>query len=581
MTSARSLTVQGVAALSPTIVACTLVLAMPALATPLRAAPAEVRGTWLTTTGPDQIASGLNTAAVTRDLRSIGLNTVYVETWKNGYTNFPSSRLAGLTGGPDRSTFLGTARDLVQETLIQAHRNQMAYIGWFEYGFAAQFVGAGGSPSNPLGRYMQNRGWLLQNRSGQYADGSNGFAWMNPAVPEVRQFLIDVTLEAVNRYDLDGIQFDDRLAWPVQFGFDATTISLYRQETGRPPPTSATDAPFSQWRQEKVTEFATQLYQAVKAVRPELLVSVAPSITTFSTTNYNANWPAWEAAGLFDEYAIQAYRNSLSAYNSILGAQAAPFKPDDLEKLVIGLRINGSGDPTPYADLEAMIDRARNEGAAGHSLWYGAGVRDLYRSQLTAFYDVAGTGQAANPHFASDHRPAPLVGSLAPGSTSDWTVNVDNGGRYRVVAQAGSFWREIAAVELAAGAHIFPVVGAGQLELLVDRRTDRTFLGDFNSDGKVDGADLLAWQRGLKTADPKPTDGDANHDGRVNAADLTAWRWNAVTRLLGEPPALVVPEAASSVLAAAALAAVAAPYRRGRLRRTSGHIAPCSWKRVP
>ncbi|MEL6798227.1 MAG: hypothetical protein AAFO89_15575, partial [Planctomycetota bacterium] len=45
----------------------------------------EVRGTWLTTTANTHIASPTDTAESMRRLRAIGLNTVYVETWKNGY----------------------------------------------------------------------------------------------------------------------------------------------------------------------------------------------------------------------------------------------------------------------------------------------------------------------------------------------------------------------------------------------------------------------------------------------------------------------------------------------------------------
>jgi uncharacterized lipoprotein YddW (UPF0748 family) len=46
----------------------------------------EVRGTWLTTTANDAIATPARTAATMRRLREIGINTVYVEVWKNGYT---------------------------------------------------------------------------------------------------------------------------------------------------------------------------------------------------------------------------------------------------------------------------------------------------------------------------------------------------------------------------------------------------------------------------------------------------------------------------------------------------------------
>ena len=500
-------------------------------ASSLDAAAPEVRGTWLTTTNEDHIRTGANTAAVMRDLRNIGLNSVYVETWKNGYTNFPSRVLKSLIGATDRNPTIGASRDLVQETLIQAHRNGMSYYGWFEYGVMTEYVGADGNPSNPLSTYMKNRGWLLQNQAGQYADATNGgFAFMNVAVPEVRQFVIDMTLEAVNRYDFDGIQFDDHMAWPVNFGFDATTIGLYTSQTGNAAPTSPTNSQFSAWRQQQVTAFAAQLYTAVKGARPELKVSVSPSITSFSTTQYNANWPLWESQDLFDEYAIQMYRDNVSSFNSIVNAQVNSFKPEDLDKLIMGLRINPAASATPWADLQQMIQRARTEGVAGHNLWYSAGVRDLYGPQLTAFYDVAGQGQAPNPMFPADWRPGPLVGAQSLVAPEEWTVEVEAAGRYRIVARLGSGanspWTEIAAVELAAGSSTLSVPGARQVELLVDRRTPTSFLGDFNGDLAVDGADFLLWQQKLAAPLGVAAVGDANRDGRVDAQDLLAWQLN-------------------------------------------------------
>lgn len=81
-----------------------------------------------------------------------------------------------------------------------------------------------GTPSNPLATYMKNHGSLLQDQSGKYGNASNGYTRMNPAMPQVRQFLINITLEAIHRYDLDGILVNDRLAWPKEFGWDATML---------------------------------------------------------------------------------------------------------------------------------------------------------------------------------------------------------------------------------------------------------------------------------------------------------------------------------------------------------------------
>ena len=46
---------------------------------------------------------------------------------------------------------------------------------------------------------------------------------------------------------------------------------------------------------------------------------------------------------------------------------------------------------------------------------------------------------------------------------------------------------------------------------------------DFDSDGDVDGADFLAWQRGFGTPGANKPDGDADNDNDVDAIDLAAW----------------------------------------------------------
>ena len=481
-----------------------------------QAATDEVRGVWLTTTGPDHITTGANTESVMSDLRDIGINTVYVETWKNGYTNFPSPTLASLTGSLDRSPFLGS-RDLVEETVIHAQRHEMNYIGWFEYGFAAEFVGNGGNTFSPMGRTARDNGWLLRDQAGQLGNASNGFAWMNPAVPEVRDFLIDITLEAVENYDLDGVQFDDRLAWPREFGWDSTTEALYFAETGLPLPTNINDSNFRNWRQSKVTLFAEELTAAVRAVRPDLQLSVSPSVTNFSDVNFNAEWPEWQDDGLFDEYAVQVYRDNFASFNSTLTGQTSQFTPGDLDEFVVGLRGNGTGANTPYADLEDMIERTRQINAAGHAIFYSKAVRDDYGTELTAFYDVAGEGHAANPFFGADNRRAPEVGTK--GSGNAWDFNVSQSDSYRVVAKIGGIWREVSSGFFASGAQSINVANATEVELLVDRRPQD--LPDFNLNGVVDAADYTIWRDTF--ASISDLRADANGDNFINGLDYDIW----------------------------------------------------------
>jgi hypothetical protein len=45
-------------------------------------------------------------------------------------------------------------------------------------------------------------------------------------------------------------------------------------------------------------------------------------------------------------------------------------------------------------------------------------------------------------------------------------------------------------------------------------------VSDFDSDGDVDGADFLVWQKGVGLVNPTLAQGDANRDGQTDAADL-------------------------------------------------------------
>ncbi|QDT73564.1 dockerin type I domain-containing protein [Lacipirellula limnantheis] len=84
---------------------------------------------------------------------------------------------------------------------------------------------------------------------------------------------------------------------------------------------------------------------------------------------------------------------------------------------------------------------------------------------------------------------------------------------------------------------------------------------DFNSDGSIDGADFLIWQRGLGlTGQTGKTNGDANSDTVVDAADLAIWKTT-----FGTTPAAAavgaVPEPATYVLGALAVLGLAVARR--------------------
>ncbi len=86
-------------------------------------------------------------------------------------------------------------------------------------------------------------------------------------------------MAVVKNYDLDGIQGDDRFpALPSEGGYDQWTVNSYRQQFKKYPPKNHKDKHWLKWRANILTNVLALLDQEVKAVNPDLLVSMAPNI---------------------------------------------------------------------------------------------------------------------------------------------------------------------------------------------------------------------------------------------------------------------------------------------------------------
>ncbi len=423
---------------------------------------AEVRGTWMTTTANDALTTPDNTAESMERLRGIGLNTVYVEAWKNGYTQFPSPTLNETLGVDRHPGLRNDGRDLLGEALIEAHRNELLCFAWFEYGFMA----AHGETENTLVREKPE--WLSEDIDGNRI-APNGFVWMNPLHPEVRDFLLGLVLDAVDRYDLDGVQLDDRLAWPhYTMGYDDLTRAVYAHEhDGAEPPEDPKNPDWLRWRADKITEFAEEFYGKLREVRPELLVSVSPGPYPWSYENYACDWPSWAYEGWYDEFIPQVYREDFGAFEDDWRDQleAMGRRRGDL---LAGLRIVGSGSDTSWEDLRKKIERVRESGAGGHVHWFSRGVLEVYPDELREFYRVDERGHAPHPKRGGDWRPAPVVAENT--RDDEWTAEVARSGRYRVVARFEGRPLEIEALYLKEGRQRFAIPGAGAVELFRDRR---------------------------------------------------------------------------------------------------------------
>jgi uncharacterized lipoprotein YddW (UPF0748 family) len=209
----------------------------------------------------------------------------------------------------------------------------------------------------------QHRSWLTQKRDGSLTSisAAGEVVWLNPFRPEVQQLITDLVLEVVSQYGAEGIQFDDHMSLPREFGYDPFTVELYRKDTGKTPPANADDPAWVQWRAQRLTSFMQELSQAIRAARPGAIVSISPNYYDFAYKLQLQDWRRWVLTGVADELLIQIYRPDLASYLPQLS------KPEVLEArdripTAIALLSGQRNRPTPLPLIQEKVNANRQHG---------------------------------------------------------------------------------------------------------------------------------------------------------------------------------------------------------------------------
>lgn len=295
----------------------------------------KIKGIWLA--AQDSVLdSKTKIQEVVSNCKKAGINNIYVSVWNQGYTHYPSAVMMERFGVAMNPRY--GKRDPLKELIETAHSEKIKVHAWFEYGFACAY--------GDSGKYILKKFpyYAAIGPDGKTVE-KNGFSWMNAFHPLVQNFIKSLMLELVRTYDLDGIQGDDRLpAAPSQSGYDLYTVNAYKKEHGGlAPPSNHLDSNWVKWRAKRLNQFGKTLYQSIKALKPNLIVSMAPSVYPWSLQEYLQDWPTWLKEGYVDYVIVQLYRYKLDEYEKELktAIQQAGAKKDRLYAGVLLSLANG------------------------------------------------------------------------------------------------------------------------------------------------------------------------------------------------------------------------------------------------
>lgn len=268
----------------------------------------EIRGVWMTNNDLNVLKDRTKVQEAVTKLRQLNFNTIYPVVWNSGYVMYPSKVAKRLEIQP--FVFQGLdGHDILEDLIDKAHDQNLLVIPWFEFGFMAP-------PTSELA--INKPEWFTRKQDGTQisVSAAGEVKWLNPFHPEVQQFISDLLVELTNKYELDGIQFDDHTSLPYEFGYDKYTVALYKKETKKNPPTDPQDPAWINWRANKITEFMVRLNQTVKQIKPKLIFSVSPNYYDFSYKFQLQDWLNWVRLNIVDELIVQVYRDNLDNFTA-------------------------------------------------------------------------------------------------------------------------------------------------------------------------------------------------------------------------------------------------------------------------
>jgi len=196
----------------------------------------------------------------------LNLNAVILQVRPACDAIYPSSLepwspyLSGSMGKPPEPYY-----DPLEFAVEEAHKRAIELHAWFNPFragvLAAKFPISASHISRTHPKYVHQYGKFL---------------WLEPGDKDVQNYCAKVIMDVVNRYDIDGVHFDDYF-YPYkevdshghEMDFpDEAAWNRYRASGGR---MSRGD-----WRRENVNMFVHRIYQSVKAAKPWVKVGIAP-----------------------------------------------------------------------------------------------------------------------------------------------------------------------------------------------------------------------------------------------------------------------------------------------------------------
>ena len=354
----------------------------------------EVRAIWLDRGTIVEAGSRRRLAEIFDQLANAGINTIFVETVNAGYPIYPS-RVAPEQNPLTRNWDpLDAAVDLAHERGMEVH----AWVWVFAAGNQRHNTIVNLPWSYPGPILAAHPQWANADRQGRAIPVGQDKPFLDPAHPEVRQYLLRLYEEIVTQYDVDGLHLD-YIRYPFQnaasgrsYGYGAASRQRFRQLTGIDPLTlSPNDRElWQQWtdfRIEQVNSFVAETADQIRQLRPDMVLSAA----VFAMSEHERiqklqqQWEVWAREGDIDMIVTMSYALDTNRFQQLTSPWL--LEADLGSTLVVpGIQLFNITEEAAFDQIQSLRDMP----AGGYALFAAEHLNDDLR---TIFNQTQGTEQ--------------------------------------------------------------------------------------------------------------------------------------------------------------------------------------------
>ena len=296
------------------------------------------------------------------NIKSKNLNTIYFQVGSNGTVLFKSSYepfSPYITGEVD-----GTASyDPLKFAVEQAHKRGLEIHAWINV--VRCFNGTESNIlNNPNHISKRKPEWVIEDiRDGQKS------LWLDPGLPEVREYISEMITEMVEKFDIDGVHLD-YIRYPGKNFDDEFSYGVYGTGLSR-----------DEYRRKNITDLVALINKKIKAVKHYIKLGAAP-IGIYKNLKGINGWEGynevyqdareWLKLGIIDYVVPQIYWSFND--NPRFGAVAKGWAENSFGRsVVLGI---GAYKPSVKPDMDQMIQYARSIDADGVSFFRYENIKD-------------------------------------------------------------------------------------------------------------------------------------------------------------------------------------------------------------